>query len=156
MRILPGRRGRERPHHTVKKASPIVITGLLLLANLFIAGCLHDDGGSNRDPLGPDLHGAWTGFFFRSNSADREPITAFVSHVLDAITIQTSLEETGMMFTGTTDEDGNVILTDAFDGETWSTFFQPATSGFFQIADFVRTPEAGEGTPPLNVIELSR
>lgn len=118
-------------------------------------GC--DSSGSRSTPIGPDLQGSWAGKAFVSRSSDpqEQAITATVSHSGDAITINTSKTGTGATLTGTIDTDGNMTLTDPSDGETWTTFFGPANSNSFRVADFVFDDDLG-GASPLQVIELSR
>jgi hypothetical protein len=104
------------------------------------------------------LSGSWSGS--ASVLGDLDPggtqITATVQQSGDAITIRTSLTTIGANFSGSVDSDGCIRLTDAFDGETWTTHFQKATDNHIQIADFLRPPSSEEPLPPTSVIDLRR
>ena len=146
-----------------------------LLAGLGIAIGCNDSGGSlAADGSGPaaanattpaaaaqtnlKLGGKWTGSasVLGDNDAGGFAITATVTQKGNAITIRTSLPTLGANFSGMIEEDGNLRLTDAFDGETWTTHFQKPTNNRIQIADFVRPPSFENPDPPTNVIDLSR
>lgn len=133
----------------------MILTGLVV--GLVAAGLGCDDGDSRDTPVGPDLQGEWGGRYFveRSSDSREETITATVSHRGNAIVIKTSKTGAGATFTGTIDADGDMTLTDANDGETWTTYFGPARSNAFRIADFLFDSDLG-GSSPLQVIDLRR
>ena len=144
--------------------------GLTLLAFTFFIGCDNSDDDDEDDepftivetPTGgqtmvPRISGNWAGIFFRTNESSRTNVTARISQSGDAITITTSLpEDIGARFTGSIDSDGDMKLTDPFDGEVWTTHFRPATTNAVTIADFISAPTALEPDKPLKVIQLRR
>jgi hypothetical protein len=105
----------------------------------------------------PRIGGKWTGSFFVTDKAGSTPLKATIRQSNDAIVITTNLAEPpGQMFSGGITTSGKMTLTDAFDGEIWTTFFGPATTDFVKIADFVERPQTNSVAPPLFVIELRR
>lgn len=140
-----------------------------LLAGLGIAVGCNDSGGTpsamaavtpptNAAQNNLKLGGTWTGSasIRGDGSPAGLPVTATVRQNGDAITIRTSLTALGANFSGAIEEDGNLVLTDAFDGETWTTHFQKPTNNHIQIADYVRPPSFEDPDPPTNIIDLMR
>ena len=149
------------------------ISAALLIATVVLQGCNggNDTGGSNlgrrglsshsssgSNPSLLNLNGQWVGSL--SVLGDMDPggtsIRATVNQQGDAITIHTNLTSIGGNLSGTIDADGWIQLTDAFDGETWTTYFLKATGNRIQIADFLRPPSTAEPLPPMNLIDLRR
>lgn len=128
-----------------------IMTGLIAAA----LGCNLDGGGSSGgSPLvGPDLRGSWSGFSGVTSSSAKTPVKATVKQKEDMVTITTTLPKdgTGSQFTGTINGDGDMVLTDAFDGETWTTYKGPANSSSIRIFDLT-CPGCGD----LFFLELSR
>ena len=116
------------------------------------------NGSSGNGPITLRLSGSWRGSYSVLGDLDPGgvPITASVQQSGDAITIRTSLSTVGANLSGSIDSDNCIRLTDAFDGEVWTTHFQKATDNHIQIADFIRPPSAEEPDPPTNVIDLRR
>ena len=131
----------------------LVIVGMLVL---FLPGCGGGDG-DGGPPVGPDLNGAWTGNFYIQNGGgdDNEAVTATIRHIGDAVIIQTSRTGIAANLTGTISADGSLRLTDAFDGEIWTSFYRDATASRVQVADFVRPPEINDPNP-IRILDLRR
>ncbi len=85
----------------------------------------------------------------------RESITATITQSGDEITIDTSLSGLGSYFTGNIQSGGFLWLTDASDGETWTTIEGAASSSYIVIQDYVTDPDDPDELL-LNTIELSR
>lgn len=130
---------------------------LAVLVAAAAAGCTSSDD-DPAPPVGPAVGGSWVGHYFdRGGSRQDTPITATIRQDGDAIMIRTSLVGVGANLTGTIDAAGDMRLTDAFDGEIWTTHYRPATTNFVQIADFLRQPEPeDQGATPIQIIELTR
>jgi len=131
--------------------------GRLLAAATVLAviGC--DDGGSRAAPVGVDIHGQWGGVYYVEGGS-RVSITASVSQDGDAIVIKTDkAEPPGQSLTGTIDENGDIVLTDAYDAEVW-TDYGTVTTTRLRVSDYERSPYIGEdpGDVPRKVIDLSR
>lgn len=134
------------------------IRGLALI--VFLTGC-DDGGGDNSSGPGtdyPDIAGDWSGTYYQTHRAGGEALTASIKQSEDAVIIKTSRADgVGKSFTGSISTDGEMILTDAFDGETWTTYYGPSDSSQITIADYLYPPRAGEAVkPPLQVIRLKR
>ena len=129
-----------------------MLTSLVLI----MPGCGGSDGDS-APPVGPNLNGAWTGRFFVMNGGgdDNELVTATIGHNGDAVAIRTSRTGIAANLTGTITPDGSLRLTDAFDGETWTSYFRKATSNRVEIADFVHPPELNDPNP-IRILDLRR
>ena len=133
-----------------------ILRVLLLTVAAITLGC--DGGGSDSaPPIGPDIRGSWSGRYYVRGASDarEQAITATISQDGDAIILKTSLIGVGANLTGTLSPDGEMTLIDALDAEIWTTFFQPVSASFVQVADFTAVPQPGESTP-LQIIELSR
>jgi hypothetical protein len=121
------------------------ITSLLVMALLVLCSC--DEEGQNSSPVGPDISGDWSGNY-HIGGGPSTPISASITQNGDATVVETSLSGEGHLLTGTMDGEGNMYMTDAFDGETW-TSAGPATASRVVLIDFL----AGGGTA-LKTIEL--
>lgn len=132
-------------------ALPLVAMVALLTA------CNLGSSSSDRNPIGPDLDGEWSGEFYimRAQNPRRQAITATIRHEGDAVILKTSKTGIGANLTGTIDEDGNMLMIDALDGEDWTTYFGPATENWLRLADFIWDPLLGAQSP-LAVIDLRR
>lgn len=136
---------------------------LLIFIGIGLAGlwgCGSDSGDSGPRVIGPKVSGNnWTGFYFNSANGFQVPLTATITHTSNDVVIVTNkIEPPAQMLTGTISTNGTMVLTDAFDGETWTTFFGPATRKFVKVADFSRVPEDRENdiNVPIKFVELSR
>ena len=126
------------------------------------------DGEESDAPRAPRavlrVGGNWTGSFFNTSEAGSVGLKARIVQVNDSIVITTDKPTPpGQSFSGSIDEDGDMRLTDSFDGETWTTYFGPVTGSSIKIADFVlegtttiTTTNGVSASPPLNVVELRR
>jgi len=142
-----------------------------LIATVLLHGCREGDAGagnrglsSRPDPnapaspaaaAGPSIAGRWKGTFFDPVANSTQGIRASISQEGDQVTIDTTLTDVGSFLTGVIRSDGHIRLTDAWDGETWTTHGGPATSSHIVIQDFVHDPTTGSMNL-LNTIELSR
>lgn len=140
-----------------------LIASLLALSGLlFIAGCDNpfDSGSSGPKAVGTKISGNnWSGFFLNTETGTRESLTATVTQDGDAVTITTTKDfPPAQMFTGTISSNSTLRLTDASDGEVWSTHFGPATNNFIKVADFLEAPMGADDPTlfPLAILELSR
>lgn len=106
----------------------------------------------------PRIKGKWSGVYYRSDGGGQSPVTATITQNREAVTISTSRQgATAGLLTGTIDPSGRMVLTDALDGETWTTYYGPANENYIKVADFVRAPEIDDIEPvPLYILELSR
>lgn len=129
---------------------------VLLAVGLLAVGC-DSGGGSGSTPVGPDIRGKWSGSFYsiRLDPPRRQPVTATIQQDGDAVIIKTSRTGTGANLTGTIDAKGNMKLTDAFDGELWTTYYGPATATRVRILDFLYDDDLG-GESPLVVLDFKR
>lgn len=147
-------------NHSLRDPIRLATQFRILLAAIFVTGCIAGCGGEDDgpEPVGPSVGGKnWSGTYFRSDDRAREQITATVSQKGDALVITTTHSQPeGQRLTGTISPEGKMSLTDAHDGETWTTFYGPASANYIKLADFVERPEPGEPRPPLNVIEIRR
>lgn len=151
----------------------------VLAAGVWLSGCGGGDGdpgATSLSPLGsrqqaaeatnqvataaaspalPSLAGSWRGVFLDATTGGREALTARITQDGDSLTITTSLAGLGGHFTGTIQGDGFLWLTDAWDGETWTTLGGAAASSYIVIQDYVTNPDDPD-EQLLNTIELSR
>ncbi len=138
------------------------LSTLIVLIAVFVSACEpNGGGGGDHNPaIGPNLQGNWQGEYYVADSptnSERLEITADISHNGDEITINTSKEGTGHSLKGRMDEDGNMSLSDDYDGETWTTFYGPATTNHLMLADYLVNYNAPSiNRSPLAVIELRR
>lgn len=115
-------------------------------------------------PIVPQIAGNWKGSFYLyeydrdKNLADTAKgarrnltsITAVVTqnekdHAL--VTLVTSRSGRGHRLTGRIEPDGGMTMTDAYDGEIWTTHRRKATAQMVELNDFVYEEEAGVGPP---------
>jgi len=137
---------------------PLLFSAMASMALVF-SGC--NDSGSSDDGAAsagvPSVSGSWSGIYYRTDEAAEESITASISQDGKAVVINTTKASApGQAFTGTIETNGEMILTDGSDGETWTTHFGPATGNNIHIADFVRPPTPEEMDPPLRIVHLTR
>jgi len=125
-----------------------------------IWGCGSDGGDSGPEVIGPKVAGSnWSGFYFNSATGFQENLTATITHISNDVVIVTSkVNPPAQRLTGTISTNGTMVLTDASDGETWTTFFGPVTRDFVKVADFSRVPDDQEVdiNVPIKFVELSR
>ena len=120
---------------------------LLIVFLVCMSGC-EGDGSSSFDGTGsvPDLAGTWTGTYYieeddtgtRFNS---QSISATVTQSGISVSIVTSKGGTAHELVGEIDASGNMLMTDSFDGETWSTFNRAATESLIELNDILREDE---------------
>ena len=157
----------------------VCIRGAAVLATAaWLAGCGggEDGGGTSLSPLAgrqqsaeatnpvasaaaspavASIAGSWRGVFLDATTGGRESLTARITQNGDTVTIDTSLSGLGGFFTGTIQSDGFLWLTDAADGETWTTLGGAASPSYIVIQDYVTDPDDPDELL-LNTIELSR
>jgi len=140
----------------MKRCSLLLKKTLVFVAFLCFLGCNDDDGRAR--PVGADIHGKWSGVFYQTDSPGSSvSIRASISQDGDAIVMKTDKSTPpGQRFTGTITASASLTLTDASDGETWTSYGTRAQSDYVAISDFVHHPTAEERQPSRNVIELSR
>lgn len=128
-----------------------------MLAAALIAvvdGCNTGDGGTGGSPgsAGIDLSGTWQG---RYVAPDLEvPLTAKIRQSGDSIIIQTTKEGVGHLLTGVMRADGSLLLTDSFDGETWTSYGEVSET-YVRIRDYLFNAELGSDSPEQDIY-LSR
>lgn len=119
-----------------------------------LSGCGGDEG---IPPVGPSIAGEWSGEFYRTDRAVHYPLQAWISQSGDAVVIETNKGEgRACLLTGTIREDGHMRMIDAYDGEIWTTHWEPATEHHIRLADYVEAPSVTEPHPGLYVLELTR
>jgi len=138
------------------------LAGICICTLMILSGC--DRGGKESVGGGTgstspylDIRGSWSGSFFRTDVLGSTPVNATISQDKDALSIRTDLPPgLANSFTGTITAGGDIRLTDGYDGETWTTYYGPATADFIKIADFIVPPSTENPHPPLHIIELRR
>ena len=120
----------------------------------------NDGGGDKGSPgVGQSVAGKnWTGSLYATDGTNRRALKATITQNRDAIVITTDLPGSGIArkLTGTFDKSGKIRVTDAFDGEIWSTFFGPAHGNYIKLADYETRPVAGNGIDDFYILEISR
>ena len=129
---------------------------LLSLGLVVGPGC-DDDGGGGERPIGPNLNGRWSGNYhvIRTSDPRVHPITASIRHTGSAVMIHTSLTGEGATFSGTIQPNGEMHMIDPFDGEIWTTYFVPATTGRVELCDFLYDESQGAQSP-MQIVDLRR
>lgn len=128
---------------------------LFVLTSRSIPGCAGQ--GKSVPPVGPDIRGRWGGVYYQTDRGGQVSLSASIGQEGDAVTISTSKPAgTARLLTGTINEEGRMVLTDGFDGETWTTLFGPATPNHVKLADYVYTPSLEDPDPPVYVLDLTR
>lgn len=137
------------------KMGALVWKTLLVGSLVFGAVGCGDDGDDSSPPVGPSVAGNWTGVYYEEDGG-RVPISASVGQDGAAVTIRTSKPTPpGQSLSGTITEDGDLTMTDASDGETWSNFGR-VTENYLRIGDYLIHPTAADPDQPLQIIELTR
>lgn len=139
---------------------PVLWLGRLarfLFVTFVVAGCDPTGGGSGTKPVGPDIRGKWSGEFYtiRLEPPRRQTVTAEIRQDGDAVVVKTSRTGTAANLTGTINAAGRMTMTDAADGETWTTYFGPATASRVRLADFLYDDDLGADSP-MYVLDLKR
>lgn len=136
----------------MKKRDAQLIVGLSALA-VVLSGCLGGGGGGGGpSPVGSDLRGKWSGYY--KSPDQRVNLTATIKQEGNALTIETTKEGVGHLLTGTIDDDSYVFLTDAFDGETWTSYGE-VSHDYLRIRDYFYDPELRRDSPEQDIY-LSR
>jgi hypothetical protein len=140
--------------------------GALCLAVALAAGCNDDDKKKDGESKaagaaagGVQLSGKdWSGTYYATDRAGRSSLKATITQTGDALVIVTSRPAGGSAhrFTGSVSSSGKIRLTDAVDGELWTTYFGPANSNYIKLADFRNTPVPGGDNDDFFILELSR
>ncbi|MFO1531440.1 MAG: hypothetical protein U1F77_17300 [Kiritimatiellia bacterium] len=81
-------------------------------------------------------------------------VSATIEQSGGSVVIRTSKGAPGRMLTGRIGSNGRMKLTDADDGEIWSTFYGAATSDHVKVADYLYPTPAGHTGTVLQVIDL--
>jgi hypothetical protein len=115
-----------------------------LLMLVLLAGCGGGDGDGGGEPTFLDLSGDWSGRYVGPDGD--QDLEATITQEQDALTITTSLEGIGHSFAGSIDTNNEILLTDAFDGETWSSYGIVATNSFL-VRDYLFDPLLGSNSP---------
>jgi hypothetical protein len=134
----------------MKRWSGVVRCACWCAAALLWAGCDGDD--SNRSSVGPDISGGWSGRYYYTDGSVDQSVKASVVVNGGSVFMETNLPDTGRLLTGSMGSDGHLFMTDAHDGETWTTIHGPVSSGHIELLDFAH----GAGSSTLRVIELNR
>lgn len=102
-----------------------------------MTGC--SDGGSG-EYTGPSLSGSdWSGgYAVTEGPGFSRSITATVEQDGSSVIITTSRPAgtPAHRFTGSISSDGNMVMTDQYDGETWTTLRGPASPSLIKILDY--------------------
>lgn len=110
------------------------------------------DSEFSKSTLLPTIAGSWSGSYTRPG--DNRDLTANVSQGGSQVTILTSLNGEGHLFTGYFKSDGGLYLVDASTDEIW-TSIGPISENRFTIQDYLVTPE-NKLDPPVQVISFAR
>jgi hypothetical protein len=113
-----------------------------------------NDGGST--PVGPHVGGKWSGEYGNDDTGESMAITASIKQDGSSLSIKTSKSGIAHAFTGTIEEDGYIRVTDAYDGQTW-TSHQQTTANHLMIEDYTHRPTIyDDSDPPIQYIILDR
>lgn len=123
----------------------------VLMALALIGGCNSGGGGTGGNPgaAGIDLSGSWTGEYI--SPAQTVPLTAKIRQSGDSVIIQTTKSGPGNLLTGTMGPTGDLLLTDAFDGETWTSYGQ-VSGHHIRIRDYFYDPTLGSDSLEQDII----
>ena len=124
-----------------KKRSLRRVWGFLLMMVL-LAGCGGGDG--DDGPTFLDLSGDWSGRYVGPDGD--QDLQATITQEQDALIITTSLQGIGQLFTGNIDTNNEITLTDAYDGEIWTSHGIVATHSFL-VRDYLYDPLLGTNSP---------
>lgn len=130
---------------------------LAVLLPLALASCGGEDSGSSASL--PAIAGKdWVGVWYDTEKSGRSPFRATIRVDGNAVVLETtrSAGSTARRMTGTLSSSGRLQLTDARDGEVWSTFFGPVSANFIKLADYKERPVVGNGADDFFILELSR
>ncbi len=139
------------------------LAGICVCTLVILSGC--DSGSKKSVGLGygstgpyPDIRGSWSGSFYRTDVLGSTSVNATIDQDIEAVSIHIDglLPGLGNSFIGTITILGGMSLTDGYDGESWTTYYGPASPDFIKIADFIVPPSTENPHPPLHIIELRR
>ena len=154
------------------KATRILITVCLSLLPLLFEGCEGSEwflispayslvsgggggsGNSGPAPVGPHVGGRWSGEYRNDDTGESISLTAEIDQEGNQIFITTSKTGVGHYLSGTIDQDGYIRVTDAYDGQIW-TSGGTITSTSLTIDDYTHRPTI-DNDPALQLIVLSR
>lgn len=121
-----------------------------------MSGC-DGGGGGSSSPAPVGIEGSWSGSYENEETGDTASISATVDQDGSSVIIKTSKGgPPGQSFSGSMDGNGNLTMTDAADGEVWTSYY-PATANRILITDYVYHPEAGETNDvPRKIVDLRR
>ena len=106
-----------------------------------------EDGGAPGD-AGIDISGSWSGEYV--SPSERVSLSAKIRQSGNSIIIQTTKAGVGNLLTGTMDAEGRLLLIDAFDGETW-TSYGAVTEHSIRIRDYLLIPTPGVESPEQDI-----
>lgn len=125
----------------------------LFCAALLIAGCNDGGGGGGgSSSSGISLRGKWSGRYVSPSSS--MSLSAEISQQGDSVIISTTKSGVGHLLTGTLTANGQLRLTDGYDGETW-TSYGPVTRNNLRIRDYLYDPDLTSDSPEQDIY-LSR
>ena len=110
--------------------------------------------GSSGNSAPPKISGKWSGKYSWSDGTHVTAVSASIEQSGGSVVIRTSKGAPGRLLTGRIGSNGRMKLTDADDGEIWSTFYGAATSDHVKVADYLYPTPAGHTEPVLQVIDL--
>ena len=140
---------------------PCLLTFILPCLALF-ASCNDGKEDKGKPGVGQSVSGKnWSGYLYATDGSDRTVVKAVISQEGkegEAVVITTDLpaNHIARKLTGTFETSGKMLVTDAFDGEWWSTFFGPAHGNYIKLADYETRPVPGNGKDDFYILELSR
>ncbi|MCX7818295.1 MAG: hypothetical protein N2652_03675 [Kiritimatiellae bacterium] len=131
-----------------------MMAAVIALLMAAMDGCNSGGGGTGGSPgsAGIDLSGTWQGQYVAPGV--EIPLSAKIRQSGDSIIIQTTKDGVGHLLTGVMRADGSLLLTDSFDGETW-TSYGPVTESYVRIRDYLYDPSLGSDSPEQDIY-LSR
>jgi hypothetical protein len=121
-----------------------------------MSGC--DGGGGGSSSQGAvDIAGSWSGSYENEETGEHVSISATVDQDGSGVVIKTTKgNPPGQSLSGSMDGDANLTMTDAGDGEVW-TSYTPTTASRIVITDFTYQPQARDTNDvPRKIIDLRR
>lgn len=112
----------------------------------------NDDSGGEA----PKIAGKWSGTYSWSDGTHLMSVRATIEQNGSGLVIRTSKAAPGRLLTGQIRSNGRIRLTDADDGEIWSTYYGAASASHVKIADFLIPTPAGRTGEILQVLDLRR
>lgn len=119
---------------------------VLLLLTGMLSGC--ENGSDGAGSVGPDISGQWSGKYVSPSYS--EVLTAYISEDGASVLIETTKTGVGHLLSGVIAENGDLRMTDQYDGETW-TSYGAVTPSYVRIRDYLFNPSLGSDSPEQDI-----